>query len=46
MGYKLLIAMAIFDFLVAVSFLIEGKYPWTIIFVCATISNIASLWLL
>jgi hypothetical protein len=46
MGYRLLIAMAIFDFIVAIGFFVEGKYPWTIIFVCATISNIASLWLL
>jgi hypothetical protein len=46
MGKNLLIAMAVFDFLVAVSFFYEGKIPWTIIFICATISNIASLWLL
>jgi hypothetical protein len=38
--------MAVFDFGVALSFLLEKNYPWAIIFFCATISNIASLWLL
>ena len=46
MGAKLLISMAVFDILVAASFAFEGKYAWTVIFTCATISNIASLWLL
>jgi hypothetical protein len=45
-GKNLLIAIAIFDLAIAVSFFIEGKYPWTIIFLCGTVGNIASLWLL
>lgn len=45
-GKNLLISMAVFDILVAASFAVEGKYAWTVIFICATISNIASLWLL
>jgi len=43
---NLLIAIAIFDFAIAISFLVEGRYPWAIIFLCGTVGNIASLWLL
>ena len=45
MGKHLIISMALFDFAIAASFGIEGKYAWMIIFLCATVSNIASLWL-
>lgn len=46
MGRNLLIAIAVFDFVIATSFFLEGRYAWMIIFLCGTVGNIASLWLL
>jgi len=46
MSVYLLAAMVALDAGAAVAFLYEANYPWAVIFICATIANTATFWLI
>lgn len=46
MSPYLLGAMVALDFGATVTFLLDGNYPWAVIFACATIANTATFWLI